>query len=117
VVGWLVIGRLADAYAPRRFSVDSIWFLQTLMLCSSLAFESGYWGAAGLLAFVAYKIVTFFGFRVFSAKLRRQPLRLLLLRVFGFSRRSSRLMRSLDPNIRAASLSCRRCWTRYRSSD
>src|SRR5215831_779508 len=97
VVGWLAIGRMAAAYAARRFSeqmliVDSIWFLQTLMLCSSLAFESGYWGATGLLAFAAYKIVTIFGFWVFSAKLRPQPLRLLLLRVFGFSRRSSRLM-------------------------
>ena len=97
VVGWLAIGRMAAAYAARRFSeqmliVDSIWFLQTLMLCSSLAFESGYWGATGLLAFAAYKIVTVFGFRVFSANLRQQPLRLLLLRVFGFSRRSSRLM-------------------------
>jgi hypothetical protein len=97
VAGWLVVGRMADAYAARRYSeqmliVDAIWFLQTLMLCSSLAFESGYWGATGLLAFAAYKIVTFFGFRVFCAKLRRQPLRLLLLRVFGFGRRSSRLM-------------------------
>ncbi len=97
VVGWLVIRRVADAYAARRFSeqmliVNSIWFLQTLMLCSSLAFEVGYWGAVGLVAFAAYKIVTVLGFRVSSAKLERQPLRLLLLQVFGFTRRSSRLM-------------------------
>jgi hypothetical protein len=50
LVGWLVIGRVADGYVARRFSdqmliVDSIWSLQTLMLCSSLAFEVGYWGA------------------------------------------------------------------------
>lgn len=97
VLGWLVIGRVADAYAARRFSeqmliVDSIWFLQALLLCSDLAFEAGYWGAAGLLPFVAYKIVAVVGFRVLSSRLDRQPLRLLLLRVFGFSRRSSRLM-------------------------
>jgi hypothetical protein len=96
-LGWLVIRKVADGYAARRFSeqmliIDSIWFLQTLMLCSSLAFEAGYWGAAGLVAFVAYKTATVIGFRVFSAKLEQQSLRLLLLRVFGFSRRSSRLM-------------------------
>jgi hypothetical protein len=97
VVGWLVVGRVADAYVARRFSdqmliVDSIWFLQTLMLCSSLVFEVGYWGAVGLIAFAAYKTTAVVGFRVFSSKLERQSLRLLLLRVFGFSRRSSRLM-------------------------
>jgi hypothetical protein len=95
--GWLAITGVADAYAARRVSdqmliVDSIWFLQTLMLCSSLAFEVGYWGATGIFAFAAYKTVTVLGFRIFSAGLGRQPLRLLLLRVFGFSRRSSRLM-------------------------
>lgn len=97
VLGWLVIGRVADAYAARRFSeqmliVDTIWFLQALMLCSDLGAEVGYWGVAGLLPFVVYKIATMLGFRALSAKLERQPLRLLLLRVFGFSRRSSRLM-------------------------
>jgi hypothetical protein len=45
-----------------------------------------------LVAFVTYKTATVIGFRVFSAKLEQQSLRLLLLRVFGFSRRSSRLM-------------------------
>jgi hypothetical protein len=111
VVGWLVVGSMADAYAAQRFSeqmliIDSIWFLQTLMLCSSLAFESGYWGAMGLLAFVAYKIVTIFGFRAFPAKLRQQPLRLLLLRVFGFSRRSSRLMDLIAARWRYAGNLC-----------
>ena len=95
--GWLAVGRLAEAYAARRFSdqmliVDTIWLLQTLMLCSSLALERGAWGIAGLLAFAAYKAVTVVGFRRRSAKLDSQPLRLLLLRVFGFGRRSSRLM-------------------------
>lgn len=97
VFGWFVVGRVAVAYAARRFSeqmliVDSIWFLQALLLCSDLAFEVGYWGAAGLLPFVAYKIVTVVGFRVLSGKLECQPHHLLLLRVFGFGRRSSRLM-------------------------
>jgi hypothetical protein len=97
VLGWLFVSRVADGYAARCFSeqmliVDSIWFLQTLMLCSSLAFEVGYWGAVGLVAFVPYKVVTVLGFRLFSGKLDWQPQRLLLLRVFGFGRRSSRLM-------------------------
>jgi hypothetical protein len=97
VLGWLVIGRVADAYAARRFSdqmliIDSIWFLQSLMLCSSIGSEAGYWAVAGLAAFAAYKTTTVLGFRFFSSMLERQPQRLLLLRVFGFSRRSSRLM-------------------------
>jgi hypothetical protein len=75
LVGWLVIGRVADGYVARRFSdqmliVDSIWFLQTLMLCSSLAFEVCYWGAVGLIAFAAYKTTTVVGFRVFSTQAR-----------------------------------------------
>jgi hypothetical protein len=95
-VGWIVVNRFADAYAARRFSdqiviIDSIWFLQSLMLCSSLARERGIWGAAGLLAFVVYKLVTVLGFRLYRARLEERPLRLLLLRVFGFGRRSSRL--------------------------
>jgi hypothetical protein len=49
-------------------------------------------GGVGLIAFAAYKTTTVVGFRVFSTKLDQQPLRLLLLRIFGFSRRSSRLM-------------------------
>jgi hypothetical protein len=88
---------VAKAYSARRFSeqmliVDSIWLLQGLLLCSTLAFEVGYWGAAGLLPFVVYKIVTVVGFRVFSSTLDRRPQPLLLLRVFGFGQRSSRLM-------------------------
>ena len=81
VFGWLVVGRVAKAYSARRFSeqmliVDSIWFLQALLLCSSLSFEVGYWGVAGLLPFAAYKIVTVLGLRAFSTKLDRQPVRL-----------------------------------------
>jgi hypothetical protein len=72
--------------------IDSIWFLQSLMLCSSIGSEAGYWAVAGLAAFAAYKTTTVLGFRFFSSGLERQPQRLLLLRVFGFSRRSSRLM-------------------------
>jgi hypothetical protein len=96
-LGWLTIDRLAGDYAARRFSeqmliVDTIWLLQALVLCSGLVFERGPLGMAGLLAFAAYKAVTVVGFRRLSAGLDPKPSRLLLLRVFGFGRRSSRLM-------------------------
>ncbi len=88
LLGWLVVGWVAKAYAARRFSdqmliVDTIWFLQALMLCDSLANEAAAWGAVGLLAFAAYKAVTVVGFRVFVANTDQRPIRLLLLRVFG----------------------------------
>ena len=94
--GWAAIRWLADAYAAHRFSeqalvIDSIWFGQSLILCSSLAFEIGVWAIVGLIPFAIYKAVCVLGFRRLSTKQEPQPLRLLLLRVFGFGGRSSRL--------------------------
>jgi hypothetical protein len=94
--GWAAVRWLADAYAARRFSeqtlvIDSIWFGQSLILCSSLAFEMGVWAFVGLIPIAIYKAVCVMGFRQLSTKQEPQPLRLLLLRVFGFGGRSSRL--------------------------
>ncbi len=71
--------------------LDSVWFGQSLMLCSGLAHEAGAWGAAGLLPFALYKLTTTLGLRRLARARSEPPLRLLLLRVFGFGRRSSRL--------------------------
>ncbi len=94
--GWFAVRALAGAYDARRISghslvINSIWFIQGLLVCSEIASENGYWGPAGLAAFVAYKLTTSAGLRLFAALRGRPPMRLLLLRVFGFDRRSSRL--------------------------
>jgi hypothetical protein len=95
-LGWMVVQALARAYDARRLSThglvtDTIWLVQSLMVCSSIASENGYWGATGLGAIAAYKLTTSAGFRFLAARPHKPPLRLLLLRVFGFDRRSSRL--------------------------
>jgi hypothetical protein len=53
VLGWLVIGKVADGYAARRFSeqmliIDSIWFLQTLMPVLQSSVRSGPLGGGRL---------------------------------------------------------------------
>jgi hypothetical protein len=93
--GWFAVRALASAHDARRMSgqslvIDSIWLIQGLLVCSEIASENGYWGAAGLAAFAAYKLTTLAGFRLFAYG-ARTPMRLLLLRVFGFDSRSSRL--------------------------
>jgi hypothetical protein len=95
-LGWMAVQALARAYDSRRLSThglvtDTIWLMQSLTVCSSIASERGYWGATGLGAFAAYKLTTSAGFRFLAARPRKPPRRLLLLRVFGFDRRSSRL--------------------------
>ena len=65
--GWLAVGRLAEAYAARRFSdqmliVDTIWLLQTLMLLQPRA-RAGRVGDRGVTRVAAYKAVTVVGFR------------------------------------------------------
>lgn len=95
-IGWITVRWLAAAYAARCFSeqtmvIDSIWFGQSLILCMDLGFEIGVWAGLGLIPFAIYKAVCLLWFRQLSTKLQQQPLRLLLLRVFGFRGRSSRL--------------------------
>ena len=95
-VGWAAVRALARAYDARRASgqslvVDSIWLIQSLLVCSEIASESPRWGIAGLGPFAAYKLTTSVGFRLLVPRLTTRRARLLLLRVFGFDRRSSRL--------------------------
>jgi hypothetical protein len=91
---WIGVTWLARAYENKGFSdiqllVDAWWILVTFQFCTGLANDFGWAGLVGLLAFVGYRGTVELG-------LRRWPLdpllshgpRLLLLRVFGFQRRT-----------------------------
>jgi tetratricopeptide (TPR) repeat protein len=102
---WLVRG-LCQSYKQKRYSeltliIDSIWLFETGNLCISLSNEEGqgYWLV--LAAFAIYKIVTYLGLRSLAQDaLRTAPARLLLLRVFGFKRRSEHLFKLLEAHWR-----------------
>ena len=95
--GWGAAAWLRRRYEAKRISdqmitFDAVWLLMTLIECSALASERGALGWAGLLAFVAYRLVVTLGLKpLHRAALARAPVRLLLLRVFGAQRQSERL--------------------------
>jgi hypothetical protein len=103
--GWLVRG-LCRKYEEKRYSemtllIDSIWLFEAGNLCISLSNEEGqgYW--LGLTAFMAYKAITYFGLRPMAQEaIQIAPARLLLLRVFGFKRRTERLFKLLEARWR-----------------
>ena len=96
---WRGVAFLRDRYAAKRSSefmitVGAIWLLQSLMLGISLSREQGALGAAAaVLPLAAWRFTLFAGLHPVVAAARSRPAsRLLLLRVFGFGRRSRRLL-------------------------
>jgi hypothetical protein len=90
---------LSKQYAAKRFSnltliASAIWLAETLWIASGFHREGGALGlAASVLPFVAWTIALNAALRPLAAAARSQPApRLLLLRVFGFGRRSQRLL-------------------------
>jgi hypothetical protein len=106
-LAWLFIGRICRRYQAKRFgdqtlAFDSIWLLQTLWLCG-LSTSQKPWGWAGIGALAAYKLITWMGLRpIARAASARKPARLLLLRVFGFRRRTERFFDLLSARWRYA---------------
>lgn len=103
--GWRVLRRIADRYGAKRLSdqsltLDSWWLTITLLGVVSQSNPYGAGSLAFLLAFVAYTVVARIGLR------RVQPVRsartLLLLRVFGKGRRSTRLLDDVGQRWRYA---------------
>lgn len=94
VLGWILITMVGRAHrsgwlSEQSLVIDTIWLVQSFIAGVAL----GGWGIAALLAFVAYKVVEAMGIRMIGPRLLAPAERpLLLLRVFGFDRRSSRLM-------------------------
>jgi hypothetical protein len=96
---WRCVAWLRDRYAAKRSSellliADAIWLLQALVLASSLFREQGPASAlAALLPWIAWRLTLHAMIRPLLKDARkREPMRLLLLRVYGFGRRSRRLL-------------------------
>jgi len=107
-LGWIAVDFIRRGNEARRLSdasivFDSIWLFQTLSLFGVL-FNSAGWAAwIALCAFVVYKLIVWVGLRpVAAAATRHPPARLLLLRVFGFKRRTERLFDLLSARWRYA---------------
>jgi hypothetical protein len=99
-VCWLGIHWLASWYERKRFSdvqllVDSWWLIIAFQFSSQLAADLGWGGLAGLLAFVGYRATVEMGLRLFPAGGDRKGPTLLLLRVFGYQRRTEALFDSI----------------------
>jgi hypothetical protein len=101
VACWWALGLLGRGYEHKSFSdlqlvVDSWWVIVVFNAIVLAASDLGWKALAGLLAWVAYRIVV-------EGLLRARPIspaaepapRLLLLRVFGFQRRTEKLFDSV----------------------
>jgi hypothetical protein len=92
-LGWLAIAWVRYLYDRKWFSeqtlvFDSIWLLETLIVCHATVHAAGPTGWLGLSVFAVYKLITWIGLRpLATAAAGRQPARVLLLRTFGFRRR------------------------------
>src|SRR5262245_22598638 len=106
--GWIAVDLIRRGYEARCFSdtgilVDSIWLFQTLSLFGLLFHSAGRAAWLALGAFIAYRLTLWLGLRpAVAAAMRRPPVRLLLLRVFGFKRRTERLFDLLSARWRYA---------------
>jgi hypothetical protein len=96
---WRAAAVLRDQYAAKRTSdlliaTSAIWLLQALVLSFSLGREQGFVGAlAAAIPFLAWRGTLAAGLRPVRREAQTRPeLRLLLLRVFGFGRRTRRLV-------------------------
>jgi hypothetical protein len=96
---WRCVAWLRDRYAAKRSSellltADAIWLLQALVLASSLFREQGVPAAlAASLPWIAWRLTLHAAiWPVLKEARAREPMRLLLLRVYGFGRRSRRLL-------------------------
>ena len=96
---WRIAAFLRDRYAAKRSSellltAGAIWLLQGLVLASNLYHEQGPIAAvAAAVPLLAWRLTLHAGPRPLAISARqRPPTRLLLLRVFGFGRRSRRLL-------------------------
>ncbi len=100
-LGWPLLLWLGHLYEEKRFgdqslTVDAIWLLFGLIDSIGLVFEGSAWIVSGLVAFVAFRLVTSGMMGLLSARGGAEaPKTLLLLRVFALGKRSERLFDKL----------------------
>lgn len=107
VLGWLAARWIRRGYTGKRLNdqsltLDALWFLFTVFVTISLAFNGYGWALLGPAAFVVYKLVVQTGFKIAYAQ-RRASLAnagLLLLRVFSLGKRSARLFDAVTKHWR-----------------
>jgi hypothetical protein len=97
---WLGIRLVARGFDRKRFSdvqllVDSWWLIVAFQFSTELANEFGWGGTAGLLAFLGYRGVVEVGLHLTPLRHGQAGPTLLLLRVFGFQRRTEALFDSI----------------------
>jgi hypothetical protein len=94
---WWPLGLLGRGYERKSFSdlqlvIDSWWLIVVFNVVVLAASDLGWKAFAGLLAWVAYRIVVEILLRAWRVSADVEPApRLLLLRVFGFQRRTEQL--------------------------
>ena len=106
-LAWRTLLWIAERYRRKHTSdlmlmLDAWWLLFTLWECLDFFAAEGPPGAFVLVAFAAYKLVLALGFRLIVPKAPPDALRLVLLRVFGFRKRSERLLDELGHKWRYA---------------
>lgn len=105
---WKVLRQITERYRLKRISdqmllLDSWWLLVTLWECLYLSADVGFTGLLVLAAFAGYKVILHFGLHhVLSTGDDHHGRSLLLLRVFGYRRRSERLLDDLGHTWRYA---------------
>ncbi|QTF94205.1 hypothetical protein [Halomonas sp. BM-2019] len=108
LAAWRFLRWIARRFQRKQSSdqmllLDAWWLLFTLWQCIFLSIPGGLLGLLGLLAFAGYRLVLGIGLRpLHAAAARLSPARLLLLRVFGFRRRSEHLLDELGLRWRYA---------------
>lgn len=108
VAGWFALLWIRRRYERKLVSdesitFDAIWLLFGVEQSIGLAFEGAGWVLSGVVAFVAYKLVTRLALSAATRSQREAPnLKLLLLRVFALGRRSERLLEAVGAYWRHA---------------
>ncbi len=92
--GYRLLNIIGEKYRQKQFSdrgvtVDAIWLLFSMIHSVNLVIAGWYWVFAGLIAFAAYKLVVYIGFKHLLAT-KGESRQLLLLRVFAQNSRSAR---------------------------
>ncbi len=106
-LAWMTLRWAARRYRRKKTSdlglmLDAWWLIVTLWECLDFSNSAGPLALFVLGAFAAYKGVLWVGFRLFGPKREEEPADLLLLRVFGFRKRSERLLDELGHKWRYA---------------
>jgi hypothetical protein len=92
ILKWLKRRFSAKSFSDVQLLVDTWWLIVTFSACVELSVTMGWFGLAGLTAFVVYRSVVTVGLRLWPIDVRLPPgRRLLLLRVFGFQQRTEQL--------------------------